>query len=55
MCTQDQDSRPAPSRLLDQLPAINECFEHDRLENIYAALRQRGDTWATETLQTLSK
>ena len=34
---------------------MNECFGHSRLEDIYAALRQRGDAWANETLRTLSK
>lgn len=54
-CAQEEEGVPASSGLLDQLPAINECFGHDRLEDIYAALRARGDAWAKETLQTLSK
>lgn len=52
---QDGGDAPASSGLLDQLPAIDECFGHSRLEDIYAALRWRGDAWANETLQTLSK
>ena len=54
-CLPDQEDAPAPSKLPEELPAIDECFRHDRLEDIYDALRQRGDAWAAETLQTLSK
>ena len=50
-----QEDIPAASGLLGELPAIDECFGHDRLEDIYEALRKRGDAWAKETLQTLSK
>ncbi len=50
-----QEDTPAPSGMLGELPAIDECFRHDRLEDIYKALHQRGDSWAKETLQTLSK
>lgn len=50
-----QEDTPAASGLLDELPAIDDCFKHDRLEDIYEALRQRGDAWARETLQNLSK
>ncbi|CAL5224195.1 g6837 [Coccomyxa viridis] len=50
-----QEDTPAASELLGELPAVDACFGHDRLEDICAALRQRGDSWAEETLQNLSK
>jgi len=49
-----QEEVPASSGLLGDLPAINDCFKHDTLGDIYESLRQRGDAWAKDTLQTLS-
>lgn len=33
--------------------AINACFAHDSVEEIYHALEQRGDKWSTDTLKLL--
>ena len=52
---QDAGQLPAPSGLLDQLAAISETFSGKTLEDIYAALRARGDEWSRDTLAALSK
>ncbi|EIE21929.1 ClpP/crotonase [Coccomyxa subellipsoidea C-169] len=52
---EDEGEPPEPSGLLDQMPAINECFDFDSLQEIYAALERRDDAWSRETLDTLHK
>ncbi len=52
---QEEGEPPKPSGLLDQMPAINECFDFDSLQEIYAALERRKDAWSRETLDTLHK
>ncbi len=52
---QDAGPLPGPSGLLDQLAAISETFMGRTLEDIYAALRARGDAWSRDTLAALSK
>ncbi|GAA0727979.1 enoyl-CoA hydratase/isomerase family protein [Sphingomonas japonica] len=47
-------SSPAPdARILTHRDAIDRLFASDRLEDIYAALREDGGEWATQTLATL--
>ncbi|WP_033920847.1 enoyl-CoA hydratase/isomerase family protein [Sphingomonas sp. 37zxx] len=49
-----QASAPAPqARILAQREAIDRLFASDRLEDVYAALREDGGEWATQTLATL--
>ena len=52
---QDAGQLPGPSGLLDQLAAISETFMGRTLEDIYAALKARGDAWSRDTLAALSK
>ena len=33
--------------------AIDACFAHDTVEQIYEALERRGDQWSRDTLKTL--
>lgn len=43
--------RPA---ILDDKPAIDRCFAHDRVEDILAALKADGSAWAAGMLERLS-
>ena len=52
---QEAGELPGPSGLLDQMPAIDECFRFDSIQEIYAALGRRDDAWSKETLDTLNK
>lgn len=54
-CVQDATELTGSSGLLKQLPAINECFRYNTVEEIYAALESRGDAWSRETLDSLHK
>ena len=49
-----QEASPAASKgFTASLPAIDECFRHDSVEEIYAALEARGGDWAQQTLKQL--
>ena len=48
-----EGSQPASSELKASLPAIDDCFRHDSVEEIYVALEVRGDDWAQKTLKQL--
>ena len=49
-----QEARPAASEgFTASLPAIDECFRYDSVEEIYAALEARGGDWAQQTLKQL--
>ncbi len=52
---QDAGEAPGPSGLLDQMPAVDECFSFDSIQEIYAALTRKNDAWSRETLDTLNK
>ncbi|BDA46941.1 3-hydroxyisobutyryl-CoA hydrolase, mitochondrial [Coccomyxa sp. Obi] len=52
---EDAGEAPGPSGLLDQMPAIDECFSFNSVQDIYAALTRRNDAWSRETLDTLNK
>lgn len=46
------DGGPAP--LAENLEAINQCFAHDGVEAIQAALEARGGNWAEKTLKAMA-
>jgi enoyl-CoA hydratase len=41
--------------LAERREAIDQCFRFDTVEEIVTALRRRGDAWATQQLETLSR
>ena len=53
---QDEEPPPVEGALLARLPALAECFEQGRVQDVLAALRRRPDKpWAAEAVQALEK
>lgn len=46
---------PGPAPLAEQRPAIDRCFSHTTVEDIFTALKAEGDDWAADTLDTLRR
>ncbi|KAK9822375.1 hypothetical protein WJX81_004093 [Elliptochloris bilobata] len=53
---QDEEPPPVEGALLARLPALAECFEHTRVQDVLDALRRRCDEpWAAEAVKAMEK
>ena len=55
MCMQEKSGRLESTGLGNNLAAISECFAHDDVESIVAALKERETGWADTALAKMSK